>query len=173
MDKVKGYLRKLCSIILIFVIETTLNPSKTIAEVLHDSTILHKGTTEKLFVLRRKSPVPEEPSRFKRFLKQEAPVKPVETSTGSVLRRLDEAIQSLEVDKRQLMQQPVVRQPPARSNSLSNYQSTTTEKRKVPARSSSLKISNDVFDTETMSSLSNMDDLQLVSLYMYVCVNIY
>lgn len=133
-----------------------LSPEKTIATVLNDPALIPKGTTEKLFVLRRK--VPEEPSRFKRFLAKPEP----ESSTGSVLRRLDEAIQSLEHDKRQLdkiQQQPVMRRPPTRSNSLSNYHSSV---RKVPTRSSSLKISSDVFDTNASSSLSNMDDLQLV-----------
>lgn len=140
--------------------------------MLNDPAIIPKGTTEKLFVLRRKNPVSDESSLFKRFLKQENSIhtntteRPIESSTGSVLRRLDEAIQSLENDKRQLdmIQPPAAKKVPVRSNSLSNYSSST---KKVPTRSSSLKISNDVFDTDAMSGLSNMDDLQLVSLIVY------
>lgn len=137
-----------------------------------------------------------------------------ESTTGTVLRRLDQAIQSLENDKRQLsnvpLQQPqqqAVRIPPVRSNSLSAMSSysrktnatgnhipktkivpTTTptqqfsskfmlelvegimlkycivDSRRLPTRSSSLKINSNPFDNPHKQSLSNMDDLELVSI---------
>lgn len=137
-----------------------------------------------------------------------------ESTTGTVLRRLDLAIQSLENDKRQLsnvplqqpQQQQAVRIPPVRSNSLSAMSSyskkanatgnhipktkivptaTPTQQfsskfmlelvegimlkycivdsRRLPTRSSSLKINSNAFDTPPKQSLSNMDDLELVS----------
>lgn len=127
--------------------ETPLNSTSTISDALGDSSLIPK-----LFVLRKRSSntdaVAQNTSisdsaesannrRFMRFLKQDKDavasssssidsVHSKESSTGTVLRRLDQAIQSLENDKRQLVnappqqqQQQPVRIPPIRSNSLS------------------------------------------------------
>ncbi|KAI9248458.1 hypothetical protein EDC94DRAFT_528302 [Helicostylum pulchrum] len=147
--------------------ETPLTPTKTISEILNDSELIPKGTVEKLFVLRKKNSAPanaivpaipttsvsettsESTNRFVRYiLKQQDSKETVQeetstvSSTGSVLKRLDQAILSLENDKRQLDKFKYKRLP--------------------PARSSSLKISGDVFDNSgSRNSISNMDDLEL------------
>jgi hypothetical protein len=93
--------------------------------------LIPKGTVEKLFVLRKKNSVnnstssassipvvipatsiseTESTNRFVRFLKHQDHTKEVHaaaavedvSSAGNVLKRLDQAIQSLENDKRQL-----------------------------------------------------------------------
>ncbi|KAI9337335.1 hypothetical protein BD770DRAFT_401251 [Pilaira anomala] len=203
--------------------ETSLVETKTISEILNDSDLIPKGTVEKLFVLRKKHsalpivpPLPttslsestsESTNRFVRYILKQQDHKeshvPPETmvesntvsSTGNVLKRLDQAILSLENDKRQLDRfkyngpsslsrnysdhtTPTLsnRILPVRSNSLSvmsDYRSnqkmapirSTTQdmnRKFPPTRSSSLKISGDVFDnTETRTSISNMDDLEM------------
>lgn len=106
-------------------VETSLANSKTISEILDDPELIPKGTVEKLFVLRKKVPNVAPPSpvlpttsisestsestnRFVRYImkqhdKEAPPVEPEHMSnTGNVLKRLDEAILSLENDKRQL-----------------------------------------------------------------------
>ncbi|CAO3654569.1 unnamed protein product [Mucor hiemalis] len=200
--------------------ETSLTNTRTISEILNDSELIPKGTVEKLFVLRKKvtndappSPVlpttvsmsestSESTNRFVRYiLKQhdkEAPL-PLSTepesmsNTGSVLKRLDEAILSLENDKRQLDKfqyngssppplnriasdiiSPTTksRMLPVRSNSLSAVSRSNPKiapirapadnmRRLPPVRSSSLKISGDVFDVSNKKSISNMDDLEM------------
>lgn len=104
-----------------------MTPTKTISEILNDSELIPKGTVEKLFVLRKKNNAPanaivpaipttsvsettsESTNRFVRYiLKQQDSKETVQeetstvSSTGSVLKRLDQAILSLENDKRQL-----------------------------------------------------------------------
>lgn len=124
-----------------------MNSTCTISDALGDP-----GLMPKLLVLRKRSSptdaVAQNTStldaaestnnrRFMRFLKQDKDtvasspstssvdsVQSKESTTGTVLRRLDLAIQSLENDKRQLsnaplQQQQAVRTPPVRSNSLS------------------------------------------------------
>lgn len=140
-----------------------MNSNRTVSDVLSDPELIPKGTTEKLFVLRKRTnvslpPSPVQPAlsasdstsgmespnnhhngnRFMRFLKQDTKevhtlVRPAsvermnsnESSTGSVLRRLDQAIQSLENDKRHLDHrvQTTARTIPMRSNSLSTVSS--------------------------------------------------
>lgn len=84
-------------------------PNKTISDILNDPDLIPKGTVEKLFVLRKKNTavIPSESESTNRFvryiLKQQQDVpEHTPSSTGSVLKRLDQAILSLENDKRQL-----------------------------------------------------------------------
>lgn len=102
-----------------------MEANNTISEILSDPELIPKGTVERLFVLRKKvnssppSPViptasvsestSESTNRFVRYiLKQHDKEVPVVSgtesisNTGSVLKRLDQAILSLENDKRQL-----------------------------------------------------------------------
>jgi hypothetical protein len=170
---------------LIYPIETPINSNRTISDVLNDPELIPKGTTEKLFVLRKRTNVSLPPSpvvqpvtsisdstavgtespnnqhhnngnRFMRFLKQDnnkeahtlarpasaERINSNESSTGSVLRRLDQAIQSLENDKRHLdktSQATTTRTMPMRSNSLSavssyrpNYNNTNMLSHNLP-----------------------------------------
>lgn len=84
--------------------------TKTISDILNDSELIPKGTVEKLFVLRKKNitVIPSESESTNRFVRyilkqqQDVPEHNAPSSTGHVLKRLDQAILSLENDKRQL-----------------------------------------------------------------------
>jgi hypothetical protein len=100
-----------------------LPPERTLLDIINDTEMIPKGTIEKLFVLQKISNAKMQNStsevdgnstngsRFVRYLlKQDnaSNSKPVQnntediSSTGNVLKRLDEAIMSLENDKRKL-----------------------------------------------------------------------
>jgi hypothetical protein len=104
-------------------LEKNLPPERTLLDIINDTEMIPKGTIEKLFVLQKISNAKMQNStgeidgnstngsRFVRYLlKQDnaSNSKPVQnntediSSTGNVLKRLDEAILSLENDKRKL-----------------------------------------------------------------------
>lgn len=177
--------------LLLFTIEKTLPMDRSLVDILNDSELIPKGTTEKSFILHKKEPTQSagvtdlsydnnRRSVVRKLLKQQdSNHKYSLSSTETVIKKLDEAIQSLEHDKKQIS--PKV--APTRSNSLSAYYDKKHSndckyihyvimhptyfflivKRSLPTRSSSLKLSGDAFDSLHDSDLSNMDDLELVS----------
>ncbi|ORE13213.1 hypothetical protein BCV71DRAFT_246471 [Rhizopus microsporus] len=152
--------------------EKTLPMDRSLVDILNDSELIPKGTTEKSFILHKKEPMQSagvtdlsydnnRRSMVRKLLKQQdSNHKYNLSSTETVIKKLDEAIQSLEHDKRQIS----AKVTPARSNSLSTYydkKHSNDFKRSLPTRSSSLKLSGDAFDSLHDSDLSNMDDLEL------------
>ncbi|ORE02808.1 hypothetical protein BCV72DRAFT_42219 [Rhizopus microsporus var. microsporus] len=152
--------------------EKILPMDRSLVDILNDSELIPKGTTEKSFILHKKEPTQSagvsdlsydsnRRSVVRKLLKQQDNNhKYGLSSTETVIKRLDEAIQSLEHDKKQIS--PKV--APTRSNSLSAYYDkkySNDFKRSLPTRSSSLKLSGDAFDSLQDSDLSNMDDLEL------------
>ncbi|KAI7903319.1 uncharacterized protein BX663DRAFT_542793 [Cokeromyces recurvatus] len=157
--------------------ETLLDSSQTIADILKNPELNPPGTTvEKLFVLCTKRKEGLERNNSRRFMgllkqqlqqqQQQQQQPKIETNdkvieplnTSNVIRRLDEAIQSLENDKRQFENNKhIFLKPPKRSNSLSKMSRPIQhlETRRLPTRSSSLKLSY-----ENKKQISNMDDLQ-------------
>jgi hypothetical protein len=115
--------------LLLFIIEKILPMNRSLIDILNDSELIPKGTTEKSFILHKKEPTQSagvidlsydnnRRSVVRKLLKQQdSNHKHGLSSTETVIKKLDEAIQSLEHDKKQIS--PKV--APARSNSLSAY----------------------------------------------------
>ncbi|KAI9281198.1 hypothetical protein BY458DRAFT_499872 [Sporodiniella umbellata] len=143
--------------------EKILSENKILVEILNDINLVPKGSAEKVFVLRKRpcgssSVIHQSMNQSGSFERHTL------SNTDYVLRKLDEAIQSLELDTGKVREcTDLIKKTQMQSNKSSECDvgEYAKDQKMLQPRSTSLKSVGDVFDTLNNSFLSNMDDLEL------------